>query len=85
MYGQCTVSGVDGCHRTGSGNNILPPIMSGKVKSRPSLKYGYVTVRAKIPQGDWLWPGKFVFWLVGTGSMMVWSVGWLLGWWVLVA
>jgi len=56
LYGQCTVSGVDGCHRTGSGNNILPPIMSGKVKSRPSLKYGYVTVRAKIPQGDWLWP-----------------------------
>jgi beta-glucanase (GH16 family) len=25
-----------------------------------SFKYGRVEVNAKMPTGDWLWPGKFI-------------------------
>merc|ERR1712244_184682 len=55
LYGTCTNNNIDGCKRDGK-DGILPPIMSGKVTSQAALRYGKVTVRAKIPQGDWLWP-----------------------------
>nr|ACN22491.1 endo-1,3-beta-D-glucanase [Littorina sitkana] len=55
IWGYCTQSAQYGCHREGK-NGILPPVMSGKVKSKPVLKYGTVEVRARIPKGDWLWP-----------------------------
>uniref|UniRef100_A0A2C9LB36 GH16 domain-containing protein n=2 Tax=Biomphalaria TaxID=6525 RepID=A0A2C9LB36_BIOGL len=31
--------------------------MSGKIMSKPTLRYGIVEIRARIPKGDWLWPG----------------------------
>ncbi|XP_076449798.1 beta-1,3-glucan-binding protein-like [Babylonia areolata] len=55
IWGYCTQSAQYGCHREGR-NGILPPVMSGKLKSVPTLRYGYVEVRARIPKGDWLWP-----------------------------
>lgn len=37
---------------------IVPPVKSGRLNTKigASIKYGRVEVRAKIPQGDWLWP-----------------------------
>ncbi|KAK6172293.1 hypothetical protein SNE40_015984 [Patella caerulea] len=54
-WGVCTDSGFNGCYRDAK-NGLLPPILSGRVDSKPTLKYGTVTVRAQIPRGDWLWP-----------------------------
>lgn len=57
LWGTCT-NGVNwGCDRTSFGQEILPPIMSGKVTSHAAIKYGRVNVRARIPKGDWIWPG----------------------------
>ncbi|GFN74351.1 beta-1,3-glucan-binding protein [Plakobranchus ocellatus] len=58
LFGYCTESGNYGCVREGK-YGMLPPIMSGKLKSVPTLRYGIVEVRARIPQGDWLWPGEY--------------------------
>ncbi|BFZ19522.1 hypothetical protein BsWGS_22561 [Bradybaena similaris] len=55
LFGYCTESALNGCYRDGH-NGILPPVMSGKVKSVPLLNFGILEVRAKIPKGDWLWP-----------------------------
>ncbi|GFN77511.1 beta-1,3-glucan-binding protein, partial [Plakobranchus ocellatus] len=55
LFGYCTQSGNYGCVREGK-YGLLPPVMSGKLKSVPTLRYGIVEVRARIPQGDWLWP-----------------------------
>ncbi|BFZ12777.1 hypothetical protein BsWGS_15816 [Bradybaena similaris] len=55
LFGTCTNAAVNGCTRHGS-DGILPPIMSGKVNSIPTMKYGIVEVRAKVPKGNWLWP-----------------------------
>jgi len=55
LFGTCTQSARYGCSRDGK-YGLLPPIMSGKVKSVPTLRFGTVEVRAKIPKGDWIWP-----------------------------
>lgn len=58
LWHACT-NGVNwGCDRTAFGQEILPPIMSGKLTSHAAIKYGRVNVRARIPKGDWIWPGK---------------------------
>ena len=58
LWGHCTNGDRYGCVRHGR-NGLLPPVMSGKIKSKHVVKYGKVTVRAKIPKGDWIWPGKY--------------------------
>nr|KAI8762747.1 beta-1; 3-glucan-binding protein-like isoform X1 [Biomphalaria glabrata] len=55
LFGECTQAGNNGCTRNG-GAEILPPVMSGKVKSAHTMRFGTLEVRAKIPKGDWLWP-----------------------------
>ena len=57
LFGVCTQSAQYGCTREGK-YGILPPVMSGKVKSVPTMKYGVIEVRARIPTGDWIWPGE---------------------------
>ncbi|XP_052741810.1 beta-1,3-glucan-binding protein [Bicyclus anynana] len=45
------------CSKTAFGPDILPPIVSGQVTSLPfAFTYGIVTIRAKLPRGDWLYP-----------------------------
>ncbi|XP_069359064.1 beta-1,3-glucan-binding protein-like isoform X3 [Maniola hyperantus] len=45
------------CSKEASGQDILPPIVSGRLTSYLfSFKYGIVYVRAKVPKGDWLYP-----------------------------
>ena len=56
---ECTGNNWYGCSRTsGAGGNILNPIQSAKPTTQESFsfKYGRVEVRAKLPEGDWLWP-----------------------------
>ncbi|PVD21155.1 hypothetical protein C0Q70_19322 [Pomacea canaliculata] len=55
LWGVCTNSGNYGCTREGR-NGMLPPIMSGKVTTIPTIRFGQVEVRARIPVGDWIWP-----------------------------
>lgn len=55
MYGYCTNADRWGCHREGR-YGILPPVMSGKIKSKATIKFGSVEVRARTPCGDWIWP-----------------------------
>ncbi|GAA6047374.1 hypothetical protein JCM3770_001272 [Rhodotorula araucariae] len=37
---------------------VIPPIQSAMISTRDkvSIKYGRVTIRARMPTGDWLWP-----------------------------
>lgn len=51
-----------GCVRTGSSSHILNPIKSARIRTADSFafKYGKLEVRAKIPSGDWLWPGNYL-------------------------
>lgn len=59
VYFRCTNSQWYGCSRTGTPQNLLNPIKSARIRSLYSFsfKYGKVEVRAKLPSGDWLWPG----------------------------
>ncbi|CAC5391818.1 unnamed protein product [Mytilus coruscus] len=56
LCGYCSQSTNWGCDKTAVNGNVLNPIMSGKVTTHASIRYGTVTVRAKIPRGDWIWP-----------------------------
>ncbi|KAK3580326.1 hypothetical protein CHS0354_003561 [Potamilus streckersoni] len=55
MYGMCSNADNNGCRRDGH-NGLLPPVMSAKIKSKHTIRYGKVEVRARIPKGDWIWP-----------------------------
>ena len=59
----CTSNAYNGCKRTGTEEMIINPIQSAAITTQESFsfKYGKIEVRAKVPQGDWLWPAV---WLV---------------------
>lgn len=41
------------------GADIIPPVVTGRVTSKNfAFTYGTVYVRAKMPKGDWLYPGN---------------------------
>lgn len=54
----CTMNQFYGCERSGSGNNIINPVASARLRTAETFgfTYGKVEVRAKNPTGDWLWP-----------------------------
>ena len=56
---RCTNQAFFGCERSGP-NGAVNPAMSARIRTVNSFnfKYGRVEVRAKMPTGDWLWPGK---------------------------
>ena len=51
-----------GCFKRGLNNSIINPIQSSAVRTarRFSFKYGKVEVKAKLPQGDWIWPAVWL-------------------------
>ncbi|XP_045450595.1 beta-1,3-glucan-binding protein-like [Melitaea cinxia] len=56
LFSGCTATATK-CLAEAWGASILPPIASGRVTSRSfAFTYGVVEVRAKLPQGDWLYP-----------------------------
>ncbi|KAI6129299.1 glycoside hydrolase family 16 protein [Pisolithus croceorrhizus] len=50
-----------------SAGTVINPVMSGRINTqgKKSIKYGKVEVRAKLPQGDWLWPA---IWMLPVGN-----------------
>ncbi|XP_017481410.1 PREDICTED: gram-negative bacteria-binding protein 1 isoform X2 [Rhagoletis zephyria] len=46
------------CQRQPFGQVVLPPVLSARINTKHAFtfKYGRVEVRAKLPQGDWLFP-----------------------------
>lgn len=56
---RCTNSLWNGCERQGTRKNIINPIMSARLRTVNSFafKYGKIEIRAKIPTGDFIWPG----------------------------
>nr|AYK02796.1 microbe binding protein [Manduca sexta] len=56
LFSGCT-SSADSCLIQVDGADILPPVASGRITSKTfAFTYGKVYVRAKLPQGDWLYP-----------------------------
>ncbi|XP_068618298.1 beta-1,3-glucan-binding protein-like [Battus philenor] len=56
LFNGCTRT-ADACSVTAMGASILPPIVSGRLTSKSfAFTYGTVEIRAKLPQGDWLYP-----------------------------
>jgi len=57
---ECTNPAFYGCERSGAGGNVINPVMSARLRTVNSFwfTYGRVSVRAKLPAGDWLWPGE---------------------------
>lgn len=56
----CTTSNTSACSVTSdsSTDTVIQPVQSARIttKGSYSIKYGKVTVKAKLPLGDWLWP-----------------------------
>ena len=63
----CTSNQFWGCSRQGSPEHIVNPIQSARLRSDKSFnfKYGKMEVRAKMPKGDWIWPGACFNFSVG--------------------
>lgn len=61
--------GVNACTAVSSAQAgaVINPAMSGRINTRgkKTIKYGKVQVRAKLPQGDWLWPA---IWMLPQGN-----------------
>lgn len=51
------------CSRKAHRFTILPPVVSAKISTKNtfSFLYGKVAIRAKLPKGDWIFPGMYVF------------------------
>ncbi|XP_047993760.1 beta-1,3-glucan-binding protein-like [Leguminivora glycinivorella] len=82
LYKGCTSETSGACFvQANDGSGIIPPVVSGRITSKPgfAFTYGTVTVRAKLPQGDWLYPEilleplmkKFVFGSVNSGVVKI--------------
>ncbi|KAK9362669.1 concanavalin A-like lectin/glucanase domain-containing protein [Lipomyces starkeyi] len=58
--GICTSAADSYCVITSNSTSgdMIPPVMSARLLTRnfANIRYGKVEVRAKLPQGDWLWP-----------------------------
>jgi len=60
--GLCTSKNFYDCvaatNTTNGNSSIVPPVLSGRITTKPgaAIKYGRVEVTAKLPEGDWLWP-----------------------------
>lgn len=57
----CTDFKQTNCERQADRNTIINPVRSACLTTEKSFafKYGHVEIVAKLPIGDWLWPGKF--------------------------
>ncbi|KAJ8673915.1 hypothetical protein QAD02_005177 [Eretmocerus hayati] len=54
----CTSSIPQECQRRALSFHILPPVISAKLTTRNyfDFEYGIIEIRAKFPEGDWLYP-----------------------------
>ncbi|GJQ68275.1 GNBP3 [Trypoxylus dichotomus] len=58
----CTGSDQYECKQEPVAYLILPPVLSGRINTKPSFSfvYGRVDIRAKLPKGDWIYPELFL-------------------------
>ncbi|CAF4926072.1 unnamed protein product [Pieris macdunnoughi] len=63
------------CAMHAMGPMILPPIVSGRVRSRVPFKYGTIHIRAKMPIGDWIYPEMLLEPLANKYGSMFYSSG----------
>ena len=58
----CTSNRYEGCFRKGTNSSIINPVQSAGITTAKSFsfKYGKINIRAKLPQGDWLWPALWL-------------------------
>ncbi|XP_061710918.1 uncharacterized protein LOC133520493 [Cydia pomonella] len=82
LYNGCTSGQSSSCHIEASDDSsILPPVVGGRVTSKSSFAftYGIISVRAKLPQGDWIYPEillepllkKFVYGTKNSGMLKI--------------
>lgn len=59
-FDSCTNSNWNGCEHQATKENIMKPVRSARVHTLNTFafKYGILEITAKMPAGDWLWPGK---------------------------
>ncbi|XP_015514705.1 beta-1,3-glucan-binding protein 1 isoform X1 [Neodiprion pinetum] len=55
---ECTSQVPSDCSRSATGYLILPPVISARLTTinHFNFQYGRVEIRAKFPEGDWLYP-----------------------------
>jgi len=60
-HDKCTSNAYSGCKKEGSKDHPINPVQSARLRSKRgfTFKYGKVEVEAKLPKGDWIWPGKY--------------------------
>nr|XP_023017871.1 beta-1,3-glucan-binding protein-like [Leptinotarsa decemlineata] len=59
----CTaIPGSQDCQIRPDAGFILPPVISSQINTRGkfSFKYGKIEIRAKLPQGDWIYPELYL-------------------------
>ncbi|XP_022904413.2 beta-1,3-glucan-binding protein-like [Onthophagus taurus] len=58
----CTAFNEYDCKRRPIGSNILPPVFSSRINSKPtfSFLYGKVEIKAKLPKGNWIYPQLYL-------------------------
>jgi hypothetical protein len=73
---RCTNPSDWGCERKGTHVHVLNPITSARIRTVESFSfcYGKVEVRAKLPTGDWLWPGKGFTYLSNSWEFYISSI-----------
>ncbi|XP_063533409.1 uncharacterized protein LOC134743727 isoform X1 [Cydia strobilella] len=82
LYNGCTSGQSSSCHIEASdGASIIPPVVGGRVTSKSSFAftYGIISVRAKLPQGDWIYPeillepliNKYVYGTKNSGMLKI--------------
>ncbi|KAK0078326.1 hypothetical protein PV325_002678 [Microctonus aethiopoides] len=55
---ECSGLLSDECYRKATAYNIIPPVISARLMTKQSFtfRYGKIEIRAKLPEGDWLYP-----------------------------
>ncbi|CAL7943945.1 unnamed protein product [Xylocopa violacea] len=58
IVSDCTSIVPAECSRRATSFNILPPVLSSRLTTKESFsfRYGKIEIRAKFPEGDWLYP-----------------------------
>lgn len=63
--GTCTATSWADCVATTNTTNgtLINPVKSGRINTSKgaNLRFGRIEVVAKLPEGDWLWPGIWLF------------------------
>jgi beta-glucanase (GH16 family) len=66
--GTCTSSVVKSCvaETNLTSGRIVNPVLSARLRTKRTIKYGRVEVKARLPEGDWLWPA---IWMMPQSSV----------------